>query len=137
MRSLGLWRAVVRRVVADRPVVLAAALLLLCATTLVAAAVLYGDTIAIGSLRRALADAPPADRAISVRTTDSLAEADAVEAAIADELARTLGPSGGSVSRIGWSGPFGVATDGSLSQGSAGTPGAGETGLRRSPYSRT
>jgi hypothetical protein len=106
MRSLGLWRAVVRRVRADRPVVLAAALLLLCATTLVAAAVLYGDTIATGSLRRALAEAQPADRAIAVRTTVARAEAAPVEALIADELARTLGPSGGTVSHITWSGPF-------------------------------
>ena len=113
MRSLGLWRAVVRRVRADRPVVIAAGLLLLCATTLVAAAVLYGDTIAIGSLRHALADAPPADRAISVRTTVTSAEAATVEAAIADELTRTLGPSGGTVSPIAWSGPYGIAVDGS------------------------
>ena len=109
MGSLGLWRAVVRRVRADRPVVLAAALLLLCATTLVAAAVLYGDTIATGSLRRALADAPPSDRAVSVRTTVASAEADVIGITIADALARALGPTGGSVSRVGWSGPYEVA----------------------------
>jgi hypothetical protein len=130
MRSLGLWRAVVRRVRADRSVVLAAALLLLCATTLVAGAVLYGDTIAAGSLHRAMSQAPPADRAISVRTTVTPAEADAVGATIADELTRALGPAGGSVSRIAWSGPYGMAADGASDTGAggSGTDGSGTDG---------
>ena len=50
----GRVNAVVRRNRADWPVALAAALLLLCATTLVTAAAVYGDAVALGSLRRAI-----------------------------------------------------------------------------------
>ncbi len=108
MGSFGLWRSVVRRDRADRAVALAAALLLLAATTLVVSAVMYGETVASGSLRRSVAIAPPAARAVSVRTTVSPAEAASVEATVAGELAAALGPAGGEISRVSRSGPLSV-----------------------------
>ena len=68
IHSVGLWRPVLHRSRSDLPVVVAAWSLLVCAITLVAAATLYGETVATGGLRQALAEAPPAERADPRRT---------------------------------------------------------------------
>ena len=65
-RTAGLWRTILHRARADLPVVVAAGTLLLCATTLITAGVLYGDTVALGGLRRAVETAAPADQAVAV-----------------------------------------------------------------------
>src|SRR5215218_10687800 len=69
LRSAGLWRALLRRSRSDWPVVLAAGLLLLCATVLLAAGAVYGDVVALGGLRRAILEAPPASRVVVVGST--------------------------------------------------------------------
>jgi hypothetical protein len=98
--SFGLWRSVLRRDRADLAVALAAALLLLAATTLVVSAVMYGETVATGGLRRALEIAPPAARAVAIRTTVAADEARSVEATVAGELGAALGEAGGRISRV-------------------------------------
>jgi hypothetical protein len=115
--------AVVRRNRADWPVVLAAALLLLCATTLVTAAAVYGDSVALGSLRRTLAQAPTADRSVVVGTSAKSADVGALDEVVFGELAATLGPSGGEVALVTRSGAFERAGTGVTGAGT-GTPGA-------------
>ena len=66
--SLGLWSAVLRRSRADLPVVLASWALLASALSLLAAGTLYSDAVTLAGLHRELRNAPPAERAIVVRT---------------------------------------------------------------------
>jgi hypothetical protein len=130
--SFGLLRAVLRRDRADMAVVLAAALLLLAATTLVVSAVMYGETVASGSLRRAIELAPPAARAVAVRTTVSADEARSVEATVAGALGSTLGPAlgeaGGGVSRVTRSAALSVVGAGAGPSGGTGTDATAGTG---------
>jgi hypothetical protein len=109
LRSGGLWRTVASRGRADWPVVLAAWLLLLCAISLLSAGALYGDTVALGGLRRTLLAAPPADSSIAVRMSAATTEVDAFDGIVAPELARGLGPSGGEVAELARSGSFRLA----------------------------
>ena len=109
IHSVGLWRPVLHRSRSDLPVVVAAWSLLVCAITLVAAATLYGETVATGGLRQALAVAPPAERAILVELPVNAAQVDAVDAAITTELEATLLPIGGEIVRIARSGSFAPA----------------------------
>ncbi len=102
----GLPGAVVQRSLADWPVVLAAWLLLVCATTLVTTGVVYGDAVASGGLRRALAAAPPPDRAIDVTLAADPAILDDLERTIRPEIARAMGATGGVVARVIRSGSF-------------------------------
>ncbi len=119
MGSFGLWRPVLRRDRADLAVSLAAALLLLAATTLVVSAVMYGETVASGSLRRAIEAAPPAARAVAVRTTVSRDEAAAVEATIAGEIRSALGAAGDSIARVTRSAPLSIAGAGAGGSGAS------------------
>ena len=100
LRWLGLASAVGHRARAEWPVVLAAFVLLLTATTLLAAGVLYGDTVALSGLRRAVLEHPPADRSILVRTSSTPADLAATDAAVRDGLARALRDVGGEVSLV-------------------------------------
>ena len=111
LETLGLWRAVVGRSRSDWPVVLAAALLLLCATTLLATGALYADAVALGGLRRTVAAATAADRAVIVATTGSPRDAPALDGIVRGELARSLGAPGGEVARIAQSGSFARADE--------------------------
>ena len=98
LRSVGLWRTVLRRMRADWPVVAAAWLLLLCATTLLTGGTLYGDTVALGGLRSALAQADVAGRSLVVTSEDPASQAVALDSAIRPELER-----GRRTCRVAWS----------------------------------
>ncbi|MGZ3586357.1 MAG: FtsX-like permease family protein [Candidatus Limnocylindrales bacterium] len=122
----GLWRAVLQRSRADWPVVLAAWLLLVCATSLLAAGAIYGDTVARSGLQHALDDAPPAARAILVRTAARTADAPGLEATVRAELQRTLAPAEGEVALIVHAGAFTLADGG----GTGGSPTTGSSPQR-------
>lgn len=122
-RSTGLWRVVISRTAADWPLALAAWLLLVAALTLLAAGTLYADTVALGGLRRAVLDAAPADRTITVRV---LIPREAL-ATISDDVESTIGTVlGGTaeVERVVRAGSFVVADDaqGGASAGPAARP---------------
>ena len=94
---VGLWRAVVRRARVDWPVLSAAWLLLLSATTLLSAAALYGDTVALGGMRRTIETAHPAERSLVVRISADSERAAMLSPIVAAELARSFGATGGEV----------------------------------------
>lgn len=102
----GLTGAVMKRSLADWPVVLAAWLLLVCATTLLANGVVYGDAVASGGLHRALFAAPPPTRALDVALTTAPAGIDKLDAAIRPEIRGAMTSTGGEIVRIGRSGAF-------------------------------
>ncbi len=104
VRSVGLWRAVVHRSRADWPVVTAAFVLLVCAVGLLTTGALYGETVALGGLRQAVLAAPPADRAIVVRTSAAPAEVAALDRTVFDHVGGSLSTVGGEVDLV-------VATD--------------------------
>ncbi|MFL5725290.1 MAG: FtsX-like permease family protein [Chloroflexota bacterium] len=106
LRSTGLWRALLHRSRWDWPVVLAAGLLLLCATTLLAAGSVYSDVVALGGLRRAILDAPPADRIMVIASTANPADVHRIDDAVTDEATAVLGGSGGEVAFVATSGGF-------------------------------
>jgi len=87
--SLGaLLRVSLRRSRADWPIVLAAGLMCTLAATLLAAGVMYGDAIALASLHRTLADAPPTEvnvEAIARVTPDGLPALDGTVTAALDQ----------------------------------------------------
>ena len=98
--------AVLKRSRADWPVVFASWVLLASALALLAAGTLYTDAVTLAGLHRELEAAPPADRAVIVRTQilpDRLAAADA---AVVPELQRMVGPTGGDVARVLRSTPY-------------------------------
>ncbi|MFI5261334.1 MAG: FtsX-like permease family protein [Candidatus Limnocylindrales bacterium] len=95
--TLGLARMVVRRARADLPFVLAVWLLLTSAVTLIAASVLYGDTVALGGIRRSIASAPGADHGIAIGTTTTAAALGGFDATIRDRLATALTPAHGEI----------------------------------------
>jgi hypothetical protein len=109
LQTMGLWRAVLQRIRADWPVVLAAALLLACATTLLATGTLYGETVALGGLRRAITAAPPADRVLVVVTTGRPADVAGIDSVITAEVGRAMAATGGEVERVARSGSFAPA----------------------------
>ncbi len=90
--SVGLGRLAARRVRADLPFLFAVWLVLSAATTLVAGAFQYSDAVATGGLRRAILDAGPADRGVSVQTTGSSDQEAGFDAAVSGTMARLLGP---------------------------------------------
>ncbi len=100
------------RLRADWPVVAAAWVLLLCATTLLTAGTLYGDAVALGGVRDAVAAAPALDRAIVVRSSALIDDAAALDGPIRSRLDAITGPSGGTVDAIVRADPFVPAADG-------------------------
>ncbi len=100
VRTVGLWRAVVHRSRADWPVVAAAFVLLVGAIALLTTGALYGDTVALGGLRQAVAAAPPADRAILVRTSAAPADIAGLDGAVRAALDRALSASGGEIGLV-------------------------------------
>jgi hypothetical protein len=109
LRSTGLWRALLHRSRSDWPVVLAAGLLLLCATVLLAAGSVYGDVVALGGLRQAILDAPPANRVVVVASTAALADVAAIDETVTNAATQVLGSGGGEVALVATSGGFGPA----------------------------
>ena len=90
--SVSLGRLAAQRVRADLSFLLAVWLVLLAATTLVAASFQYNEAVAIGGLRRAVLDAAPADRGMSVTTTASPAQVASFDAIVSGVLGQALGP---------------------------------------------
>jgi len=101
-----LWRAVLQQARADAPVVVAAWLLLVCAISLIASAAHYGDAIALGGLRRAVLDAPPADRSPTASTRLPREAIEDVDRVVRGELTLALRYPGGEIARVTRSGPF-------------------------------
>jgi hypothetical protein len=128
-----LWRAVLQQARADAPVIAAVWILLVCAIALLAAAAHYGDAIARGGLRQAVLEAPPADRATTVRTRAPLSAADSLDGTIRPELELALRYPGGDVARVLRSGVFlgadGTGDTGETEPGRAGIPEGGITRL--------
>jgi len=104
--SIGILPSVLRRSRADWPVVLASWVLLASALSLLAAGTLYTDAVTLAGLHRELAAAPPADRAVVVRTKILEDRLDAADAAVTPELQRVLGPTGGDLVRVLRSSPY-------------------------------
>ncbi len=113
LRSAGLWRALLHRSRSDWPVVVAAGALLLCATVLLAAGAVYGDVVALGGVRQAITDAPPADRAVIVGSTAASADVGAFDDIVTAQANAVLGRGGGEVGFVIRTGAFGPtsATD--------------------------
>lgn len=113
MRSIGLWRTVVRRSRADLAFLIAVWLLLVSAITLIAAGTLYTDTVEVGGLRQSVQSVPPADQAIAVRLAAAADEVDSLDATVAPLVRNALGAVGGSVALSARSGslkPVGPAS---------------------------
>jgi len=100
LRSAGLWRALLHRSRSDWPVVLAAGLLLLCATVLLAAGAVYGDVVALGGLRQAILDAPPANRVVVIGSSAAPADVNAIDDVVTSEAKEVFGPAGGEVGLV-------------------------------------
>jgi hypothetical protein len=93
-------------------VAVAAWLLLLCATTLLTGGALYGDTVALGGLRTAIAEAPFADRSLVVTSEEPASQVGPLDRAIRAELDRAIALPGGIVALVASSPPFAdAATD--------------------------
>ena len=90
--SVGLGRLAAHRVGADRAFLLALWIVVTAATTLVAAAFQYSDAVAIGGLQRAVLNAAPADRGVSVQTDATPGQVTAFNASVAGILSSSLGP---------------------------------------------
>ena len=99
IRWLGLWRPVWGRLRSDWPFLLAVWLLIVSATTLLTAGTLYAETVEIGGVRRALAEAAPQARGVSVRLSANPAETAAYDARIRSRLNGAFGEAGAQVAR--------------------------------------
>lgn len=95
--SVGLWRLASGRIREDWRFLVGVWLLLACATTLLASGVLYGDAVAVGSLRAAIRAAPIAAQAILVETDLTPEQARAEDPPVRASLAAALGRPGGEV----------------------------------------
>ena len=93
------WRVSLRRTRADWPIVAAAWLITLLAATLLAGGAIYPAAAAEAGLRRTLGEAPAADTVIDVSRYSAVGEAGAAQELVRTELARLLGPLGGTVVR--------------------------------------
>ena len=114
LRSLALWRTVVRRIRYDWPVVVAAWALLVAATTLLTAGTLYADAVALGGLRAAVGAAPAADRSVRVSMSSRSGDFAGLDAAVRSELERVVAAGGGgTVDAFLASGSMSPASEGS------------------------
>jgi len=95
--AASLARTILRRVRADLPFMVAVWLLLTSGVTLIASSVLYGETVALGGIRRSLEAAPGADRGVLVETTSPAGGVAGLDGAIRPLLQTALGPGGGEV----------------------------------------
>jgi hypothetical protein len=82
IRWFGLWRLVYGRARSDWPFLLAVWLLIVSATTLLASGSLYAETVEAGGLRRALAEAAPEQRGVSVSLSAAPTEVAELDPAI-------------------------------------------------------
>ncbi|MGH2467156.1 MAG: ABC transporter permease, partial [Candidatus Limnocylindrales bacterium] len=95
--SVGLWRLASGRIREDWRFLVGVWLLLACATTLLASGVLYGDAVAVGSLRAAVRAAPIAAQAILVETDLTPGQARADDPPVRASLSAALGGPGGEI----------------------------------------
>jgi hypothetical protein len=102
----GLPGAVVRRSLADWPVVLSAWLLLVSATTLLATGVVYGDAVASSGLHRSILAAPPANRTVVVSMSSDPAAIDGLDGAIRPTIQAAIAATGGEIARVVKTGSF-------------------------------
>jgi uncharacterized membrane protein len=93
------WRVSLHRTLADWPIVAAAWLITLLAAVLLAAGPIYSSAASEAGLRRALADAPAADKDIEVSLYGASTDANAADARVEAELRRVIASSGGSIVR--------------------------------------
>jgi hypothetical protein len=87
-------------------VVLAAGLLLLCATVLLAAGAVYGDVVALGGLRRAILEAPPASRVVVVGSNAARADVVGIDDTVTRETRDVLGSGSGETALVIRSGGY-------------------------------
>jgi hypothetical protein len=111
IRSFGLLRAVLHRARADLGVVAAAWILLVCATTLLAATTLYADTVAVGGIREAVANAEPATRTVDVTLPARPGDVEARDAVVRPIVASALGAVNGPVLRVARTDPFAATSE--------------------------
>ncbi len=90
--GLGLGHLAARRVRADGAFLLALWLVVSAATSLVAAAFQYSDAVAISGLQRAVLNAAPVDRGVSVQTDATAAQVPAFDSTVTGILSSALGP---------------------------------------------
>jgi hypothetical protein len=93
------WRVSLHRTLADWPIVAAAFLVTLLAAILLAAGPIYSSAASEAGLRRALADAPAADKDIEVSLYGASTDASPADARVETELRRVIASSGGSIVR--------------------------------------
>ena len=105
-KDSGLPGAVVRRSLADWPVVLAAWLLLVSATTLLATGVVYGDAVASSGLHRSILAAPPVTRTVVVALSADTGSIDDLDASIRPIVGTAIAATGGEVARVVGTGTF-------------------------------
>jgi hypothetical protein len=86
--------------------VLAAGLLLLCATVLLAAGAVYGDVVALGGLRRAVLEAPPASRVVVIGSTATPADVTTIDETVTNQAREVLGSGSGETALIVGSGAY-------------------------------
>ena len=110
---MGLGRLAAQRVRADRAFLLALWLVVTAATTLVAAAFQYSDAVAISGLQRAVLNAAPADRGVSVQTNVTTDQEPAFNGTVTGILTTALGPAAPVVlaARSTALAPLGMASD--------------------------
>ncbi|MGH2407364.1 MAG: FtsX-like permease family protein [Candidatus Limnocylindrales bacterium] len=94
---LRLWQPVAGRARSDWPFLFAVWLLVVSATTLLAAGALYAETVEVGGLRRALAEAAPPDRGVMVRTSGTATEAAALDGPVSAALVAAFDGAGATV----------------------------------------
>lgn len=95
--SIGLWRLASGRIRADWRFLVGVWLLLACATTLLASGILYGDAVALGSLRSAVRGVPAADQGVLVGSSLKPAQIAAVDVRVEAALRAVLGGPGGPI----------------------------------------
>jgi uncharacterized membrane protein len=93
------WRVSLHRTLADWPIVAAAWLVTLLAAVLLASGPIYSSAASEAGLRRALADAPAADKDVEVSLYGVSTDANAADAHAEAELRRVIASSGGSIVR--------------------------------------
>src|SRR3954462_4745830 len=104
--SIGLWRLAAGRIGADWRFLIGVWLLLACSTTLLAAGVVYGDAVAVGSLRSAIHSAPLGDQGVSAESAVTAAELGAIDGPVREARDESLGEPAGDVSLLARSGSY-------------------------------
>ncbi|HEX5240388.1 MAG TPA: ABC transporter permease [Candidatus Limnocylindrales bacterium] len=124
--SFGLWRLARGRIRADWRFLAGVWLLLACSTTLLASGIVYGDAVALGSLRSAIRSAPIAEQGVLVESSLIPAQVTLADPAVRSALTQMLGDPGGAVGLEVRSGSL-VRVGAGATGGKGGTGGTGGT----------